>query len=586
MSILKHILLTSLLLSSLTCFASTAVKTNETYHVIKVIDGDTVYVDFNKDGFPQKEEKVRLNGIDTFEIKPSPFLDYQMKALALSQEEALGLGYLGKEFAKKHLLNKYVHVKYTGDRKFCDLGRHLMSIWYDNGKNYEQEVLKAGLGVVYSDSNIAGELYQYENIDKIKKNAKKARSLNLVLLNKKSVKYHKPTCKYGLMSSDAELVKRPLWKYHSAGCCYEKSVKNNHKYKIYNGKLKPDVKEGHVELYFLSPLKQKNPENSCKSNACKALLYNIDHSTKSIDFAIYGISEQDKIFEALIQAQKRGVQVRWVTDITEHNENIYTDTYKLMKFITNVKNDYDSAESKNIPDYTYKLAYQGAIMHNKFFIFDNKKVFTGSANISSTCLSGFNSNVAVVIDSKEVAAVYKQEFEQMYSGKFHTDKKEVSNNENIKINNMILSAYFSPANKITISKIIPIIRKARHYIYVPAFYLTHYFISKELIEAKKRGVDVKIIVDQTSVEGKYVNLSAFKKASIPVKVEDWPGKMHMKSMIIDDNILIIGSMNFTKQGEIKNDENTIIIENAPILTKSYKEHFLKLWDSIKYNPQN
>lgn len=103
---------------------------------------------------------------------------------------------------------------------------------------------------------------------------------------------------------------------------------------------------------------------------------------------------------------------------------------------------------------------------------------------------------------------------------------------------------------------------------------------------QKRGVDVKIIVDQTSVEGKYVNLSAFKKASIPVKVEDWPGKMHMKSMIIDDNILIIGSMNFTKQGEIKNDENTIIIENAPILTKSYKEHFLKLWDSIKYNPQN
>ena len=582
MSILKHILLTSLLLSSLICFASTY----KTYRVIKVIDGDTVYIDFNKDGFHQKEEKVRLNGIDTFEVKPSKFLEYQMKSMNLSQEEALGLGYLGKEFAKKHLLNKYVRVEYTGDKKFCDVGRHLMSVWYDNGKNYEQEVLKAGLGVVYRDSNIADELYQYEDMNKIKKNAQKASSLNLVLLNKKNGKYHKPTCEYGLMSSDVELIKKPFLKYHGAGCCFENSVKNNHKYKIYNGKLKPDVKEGHVELYFLSPLKQKNPENSCKSNACKALLYNIDHSTKSIDFAIYGISEQDKIFEALIQAQKRGVQVRWVTDITEHNENIYTDTYKLMKFITNVKNDYDSAESKNIPDYTYKLAYQGAIMHNKFFIFDNKKVFTGSANISSTCLSGFNSNVAVVIDSKEVAAVYKQEFEQMYSGKFHTDKKEVSNNENIKINNMILSAYFSPANKITTSKIIPIIRKARHYIYVPAFYLTHYFISKELIEAKKRGVDVKIIVDQTSVEGKYVNLSAFKKASIPVKVEDWPGKMHMKSMIIDDNILIIGSMNFTKQGEIKNDENTIIIENAPILTKSYKEHFLKLWDSIKYNPQN
>ena len=172
----------------------------------------------------------------------------------------------------------------------------------------------------------------------------------------------------------------------------------------------------------------------------------------------------------------------------------------------------------------------------------------------------------------------------MYSGKFHTDKKAISNNENIKIDNINLSVYFSPANKITTSKIIPIIKQAQYYIYVPAFYLTHYFISKELIEAKKRGIDVKIIVDQTSVEGKYVNLSAFKKASVPIKVENWPGKMHMKSMIIDDNILIIGSMNFTKQGEMKNDENTIIIKNAPILTKAYKKHFLELWNSIKDNP--
>lgn len=579
MPILKNILLTSLLLSSLICFAST----DKTYRVIKVIDGDTVYIDFNKDGFPQKEEKVRLNGIDTFEVKPSKFLEYQMKSMNLSQEEALGLGYLGKEFAKKHLLNKYVRVEYTGDKKFCDVGRHLMSVWYDNGKNYEQEVLKAGLGVVYRDSNIADELYQYEDMNKIKKNAQKASSLNLVLLNKKNGKYHKPTCEYGLMSSDVELIKKPFLKYHGAGCCFENSVKNNHKYKIYNGKFKPDVKEEHVELYFLSPLKQKNPENSCKSEACKALLYNIDHSTKSIDFAIYGIDKQDKIFDAIVNAQKRGVRVRWVTDMTEHNKNIYSDTCKLMQLITTVKNDYDSAESKNIPDYKYKLAHQGAIMHNKFFIFDDKKVFTGSANISSTCLSGFNSNVSVVIDSKEVASVYKQEFEQMYSGKFHTDKKAISNNENIKIDNINLSVYFSPANKITTSKIIPIIKQAQYYIYVPAFYLTHYFISKELIEAKKRGIDVKIIVDQTSVEGKYVNLSAFKKASVPIKVENWSGKMHMKSMIIDDNILIIGSMNFTKQGEMKNDENTLVIKNAPILTKAYKKHFLKLWNSIKYS---
>ena len=55
----------------------------------------------------------------------------------------------------------------------------------------------------------------------------------------------------------------------------------------------------------------------------------------------------------------------------------------------------------------------------------------------------------------------------------------------------------------------------------------------------------------------------------------------MKSIIIDDEALIIGSMNFTKQGENINDENCLIIKNAPGLTKKYKEHFLELWKSIK-----
>ena len=47
--------------------------------------------------------------------------------------------------------------------------------------------------------------------------------------------------------------------------------------------------------------------------------------------------------------------------------------------------------------------------------------------------------------------------------------------------------------------------------------------------------------------------------NLELKVENWAGKMHMKSIIIDDESLVIGSMNFTKQGENVNDENSLII---------------------------
>lgn len=302
----KGLLLIALIVLSI----NTTLATENKFKVIKVIDGDTFYVDFNNNAIAEKDEKVRVNGVDTFEVKPTEFLEYQVKNYGLIQDEALGLGYLGKEFAKKQLLNKYVAVKYTGETEHCDMGRHLVSIYYD-GKNYgetsernknailnfraskpkdrrsyEEEVLKQGLAVVYQKSNLAPQLQRFENLDKIKANAllfshsekpeparlftrsitKKAHAksthrLNLVLLNNKNGKYHKPTCEYGLMVGDAELIDKN-WhshKYKPSGCCYPQkhSNKKQQSYKAYKKQPTPDAKIKNIEIYFLSPLKQK-----------------------------------------------------------------------------------------------------------------------------------------------------------------------------------------------------------------------------------------------------------------------------------------------------------------------------------------
>jgi endonuclease YncB( thermonuclease family) len=201
-------------------FIISPVLAEQKYKVIKIIDGDTIYVDFNNNGIPEQDEKVRLNGIDTFETKLNEGLKWQMKNNSFTQDEALGLGYYGKEFAKKQLLNKYVTATNTADTKTDNHNRQLMSVYYDNGKNYEQEVLKAGLATVYKKSNIAQDLYKYENPAKIKANAQKTHHLHLVLLNKKTGKYHKITCEYGQMATDVELINKPLIKYAPANCCY------------------------------------------------------------------------------------------------------------------------------------------------------------------------------------------------------------------------------------------------------------------------------------------------------------------------------------------------------------------------------
>lgn len=100
-----------------------------------------------------------------------------------------------------------------------------------------------------------------------------------------------------------------------------------------------------------------------------------------------------------------------------------------------------------------------------------------------------------------------------------------------------------------------------------------------MINAKKRGVDVKIIIDALNASNKYSKHQILRDNGIQVKTENYAGKMHSKSMIVDDEYVLIGSMNFSFSGENKNDENLIVIKDE-LAAKFYKNFFLYQWNKI------
>ena len=166
----------------------------------------------------------------------------------------------------------------------------------------------------------------------------------------------------------------------------------------------------------------------------------------------------------------------------------------------------------------------------------------------------------------------------MYSGRFHQHKTPTPNNLNI-IGASKIRVYFSPQDKIITNAIIPLLNDAKRYIYIPVFVITHKEFNQALINAKNRGVEIKIIVDATSAGSTYSSVKNLRANKIPVKAENRAGKMHMKSIIIDDKYVITGSMNFTKSGESYNDENVLVIEN-PAMAKAFKSKFLYFWQTI------
>ena len=326
---------------------------------------------------------------------------------------------------------------------------------------------------------------------------------------------------------------------------------------------------GDIKIYFSDFTTKLKPDRTCSSDICKVLLKNINKANKTIDVAIYGYSRVPEIETALNNALKRGVKIRLVYDLNQKGENIYPDTNIISNIITDNKTDKDSFESNRI-------------MHNKFYIFDDEVLITGSANLSHTDMSGFNSNSIAVINSKEISKIYKAEFEQMYGGKyggkFHNEKKIVPKDK-IVIGNTELEIYFSPKDKALANAVIPLIKNAKNYIYIPIFVLSDKRVAAELISAKRRGVEVKIIGDALNASVKHSKHNELRAGGIMFKTENFAGKMHSKSMIIDDTYTIIGSMNFSNTGENKNDENLIVIKDSRI-AKFYKDFFLYQWGRI------
>ncbi len=536
------------------------------YKILKVQNTDEFYIDFNNNGKIDNKELVKLYDVSAFRPNKDYTTKYQMISTGLSMPETLAIGLLADEFSQKTFSGKLVQVKFIDTQS----NKIPLAKIFLNDKELSQILLNEGFAINGRKEN---DYKKYLNYIKIDEHKKQLKNEHIFILNTSSNTVHHLDCELAQKLKKAKAIRLTEITQSQNRCNYCFSHNNGIKKqaeKNYN------FKSGNLNFYFTDFNKRQKPDNSCLSEACQTLLREINNSKNTIDFAIYGIANQPHIINALVAAQKRGVKIRWVTDSDSKGNNIYPDVISAQKLLPNYKTD-----NHIVPPTMKKNAqYSNSIMHNKFFIFDNKKVWLGSANISHTDLADFNANIIVLANSPTIANIYSQEFEQMYNEKFHYLKKPISNKENIKIDNEnTLSIYFSPVDKIIETKIIPEINSAKNYIYISSFIITHYGIKDALISAKKRGVEIKIITDATSASGKYSIHNELRNNNISVKVENKAGKMHAKSLVIDDRIIFIGSLNLTKSAENKNDENVLLIKNTKA-AKIFKQHFLYLWNSI------
>ena len=575
---MKKVITAFILIIMLSIFSAFLIETEKTKEVLKIYTPTKLGIDFDKNKIIDNNEIICIDSIETFSLEPAEeFYKNYSKALNLNKTDFISLGYLAQDYAEKTLLNKRVKVKLTAKTtKECRHGDILL-----DGINYNSLLNNSGYGI--SNNKISNEI-------KFKQNLKTAQKLNLVLLNHHSNKYHKLDCKFGKLAHDTVLIPQQQLPKGAIPCkyCHNFQLKKEKAFKYkkdFDITEIPNIKQpvigvtdGNIRLYYTDFTKHLKPANTCETNVCKEFIKLTDNANKSIDLAIYGYDEVSAVTKALQRAKDRGVKIRFIYDENSDGKAGYYQNNDTLKKLSN----------EHRSDKTDSITQSNMLMHNKFVIFDNKIVYTGSMNFAKSGLSGYNENNVIILNSEEIAKLYTAEFEQMLNGNFHNQKSRRGTINRFKTGNSTIEVYFSPQDKSS-ARIVQLIQNAKKSIYIPTFLITHTKISNELIKAHSRGVDIKIIMDANNVYTRNTKHAILRQHGIPLKVENYAGKLHSKTMIFDEEYIVTGSMNFSNSGENKNDENMLVINNSK-LAREYKKFFLYLWAKIpdkylRYNPK-
>jgi phosphatidylserine/phosphatidylglycerophosphate/cardiolipin synthase-like enzyme len=108
------------------------------------------------------------------------------------------------------------------------------------------------------------------------------------------------------------------------------------------------------------------------------------------------------------------------------------------------------------------------------------------------------------------------------------------------------------------------IASAGRQVLVQAYSFTSEPIAEALVAARRRGVEVRVLLDGDSATGPNSVLASLRRGGVPVLLDDPPGIAHNKVMVIDGTRVITGSFNFTRAAEDRNAENLLILRDPAI----------------------
>nr|WP_081057522.1 phospholipase D family protein [Burkholderia diffusa] len=121
---------------------------------------------------------------------------------------------------------------------------------------------------------------------------------------------------------------------------------------------------------------------------------------------------------------------------------------------------------------------------------------------------------------------------------------------------------------------------ARTSIRVAAYSFTSPPVTRALLAAKRRGVNVAVVVDDKGNRAKSSKqaLNLLVNAGIPTRTIDAYAIHHDKYVVVDAEHVETGSFNYSASAASRNSENVVVVWNNPQLASRYLAHWQSRFD--------
>ncbi|MBI2742526.1 MAG: hypothetical protein HYX48_01245 [Chlamydiales bacterium] len=231
---------------------------------------------------------------------------------------------------------------------------------------------------------------------------------------------------------------------------------------------------------------------------------------------------------------------------------------------------YDPSATSKPPDsenfYAFPIKLPGALMHRKILIVDEERVFIGSANFTTTSLKIHDNLVAGILNPQLAHFLTRcdREIFPFFTGEAAGE------------------LWLLPSQE-ALERTLELLNQAKKSIYVAMFTLTHPELTRALIEAHARGVDVRVAVDHYTAEGASLPmLKALQNAGVPLYLSAGQQLFHHKWALIDSSTLLLGSANWTQAAFARNQDCFLVL---PALSQKQLSQIQKIWKIIELESQ-